>query len=85
MSTPLFLPNYDEALSSPDTPWKPPPKSLSPDPKPDNIVKSEDDQADSAMIPPLSASILILFICLCPLRSHLPLSLPLSRPAPHPG
>jgi len=33
-------------------PWKPPPKSLSPDPEPDNIVKSGDDQTDSAMIRP---------------------------------
>ena len=52
MSTPLFLPDHNKALSSPDTPWKPPPKSLSPIPEPDNIVKTEDDQTDSAMICP---------------------------------
>jgi len=52
MSTPLFLPDYDEAPSSPDMPWKPPPKSLSPIPEPDNIVKTEDNQNDSAMIRP---------------------------------
>ena len=39
-----------QSPSSPNTPWKPPPKSLSPVPKPDNIVNTEGDQTDSAMI-----------------------------------
>ena len=50
MSTPLFLPDYNKGPSSPDTPWKPPPKSLRPEPN--TIMKTEKDENKSAMLHP---------------------------------